>query len=77
MAVNPPPQIPNTVPDPFRKYVAIGLAVLGGASIMLGVITAVFPQLGGQSAPAFQWGVQLLAGSGLTAWDRQQAALAR
>lgn len=66
--------VPNTVPDPTRKYVAVALVIAGILLVVLGVIVSVFPNLGGNAAPALQWGPMLMGSGGFTIWDRQQPA---
>jgi uncharacterized membrane protein YccC len=69
-----PAVVPNTVPDPFRKYFAMALAIVGGLILILGILMTVFPQVSGNAGAALQWGATLLAGGGFTIWDRQTPA---
>lgn len=73
MAFDPPVPavVPNTVPDPLRKSVAVAALVVGGLFVVLGVICTVFPQLGGNADPALRYGSIILGYGGVTIWDRQ------
>lgn len=74
--INPPAVVTNTVPDPFRKYVAITLAVLGLVTLAIGIIISIFPSIQGNANAAIEWGVALLGSGGFTIWDRQMPVTA-